>query len=974
MIRFFVRPVTTGVLLLLFWLHLAPEAGAQSSAVVLDPPALIAEAVAAHGVTVDSARGGEFVGRLLYVKLPLGSPILQETDPAARLSSPGLVIRRVASFGMPVEPADRDRMGIDADRRRAEAEYRLAHLLVVEFDGRLSPVRAATTLSASPDVLLAEPVPVARTFGRRPEAPNDPHIPDQKQLDFIRAEEAWSVESGDSSVVVGVVDAGMTAGHEDLKDNIAVNWGETGTDDQGEDRRENGVDDDGNGYVDDWKGVNLIPNDEVPPGGTQNGEHGTQVCGYVGATTDNDLGIAGVGNQCRFFPIKAAPFRSSAIVGGYNGILYAARRGFQVVNCSWGNAISSQIEQEIIDQAIAGYDIVVVAAGGNDVGKIRFFPAGYRNVLGVAGINDLRNVTTTWGEHIDLAARAGLTTSDLNLYFDLSSASSYATPVVSGVVALVRSAWPELSAAQVIQHIRNTAVSIESFNLGREGFVGRGVPDAFRAVSSDPMARPGIVLDSVWVVDLEGNRTDSLQEGEEGRIMVALSNLLGDATGVALTARLYTDDSTTVTLDPDPLVIGDLASGQQWTTPVGFPITIGAPGRRSISIRFAIDADDFRETAYELVAVRRNYIVRRSSQIGLTITSNGKAGVDYSEGAPVGEGVTYLGLQQVYESGLIVATDQTHLLDNVRTSGPSNPNDDLRAISTSLFPVPVDAAVEDREGESDYVGLRLGLRGETFERWPGLMRVGLFVENRSATTIDSLRLALFADWDLDEASENQMVSTATVDSLSEAIFPVTGTIRSGLSTNVWAALEVGRREAGREIAPLFYAILNGGDPLVIFDGFSDEEKFRTVSNGVGNRSAGPGDVSLVLGGVIASLEAGSTDSLFLLVEFMSGEGSPEQMLDYARDRYGDSDVPAAFDDVSRPRVSVNREQSELTVSGVEGATALLLTDLRGRVILRHAEAFSGTLRLPVGTLPSGRYTLIVSTDDKERFVPVTIIR
>ena len=154
----------------------------------------------------------------------------------------------------------------------------------------------------------------------------------------MNALEAWKVWSGDSSVVVGVIDAGITAKHEDLWDNIAVNWGEAGLDNEGKEKASNGIDDDNNGYVDDWKGVNLVYQlDGTEPGNTENGEHGTQVSGYVGATTDNDRGIAGIANQCRFFPVKAARRGSSSIMSGYEGIIYCAQQGFKVINCSWGS-------------------------------------------------------------------------------------------------------------------------------------------------------------------------------------------------------------------------------------------------------------------------------------------------------------------------------------------------------------------------------------------------------------------------------------------------------------------------------------------------------------------------------------------------------------------------------------------------------------------------------------------------------------
>ena len=919
--------------------------------------------------------GSDYVSNQLYVKLRPETSVGDMERVRRELAAGGLEVSAIRSFGsgsLP-EPKNTELSGGEVDRRLI-AEYLLARLLVVTYRNDLHPARATRLLADVDIVLLAEPVPIPHTFGSgTPAEPNDPMIPDQKQLSAIRAEEAWQIETGDTGVVVGVVDAGITARHEDLWDNIAINWGEAGVDLNGNPRESNGVDDDANGYVDDWKGVNLTPTDEIPPGETNNGEHGTQVTGYTGATTDNELGIAGVGNQCRFFPIKGARYRTDAMVGGYNGILYAARRGFSVVNCSWGQPVNSVVEQEIIDLAVYAYDIAIVAAGGNDGGYLRYYPAGYRNVLGVAGMNDLQYVTTAWGEHIDVVSRAGLTTSDLNLYYDLSSASSYAAPVVSGVIALVRSHWPELSAQGAMLHVRNTSVPIDVFNLGRESLIGRGKVDALNALSTDPFSVPGLIIDSVWAVDAEGVRTDSLREGETGEIRFSITNVLGPATDVRLRAVLYSDDSSTVSIAVDSLMIGDLAPGQNFVSVAGFPVAILGPGRRDVAVRFELRADNFSDHAYEFVPIRRTYTVLRGEEIVLTITANGKPAVDYSEGTAVGEGVTWNGVQMIYEGGLIVATDSRHVLDNVRAGNPARPNDDLRPISPAVFPVEVTAATEDRAGAQDHIGVRVGTRGELFEEYPDLMRIGLFVENRSGVRIDSLRIAMFADWDLDGVSEGQSVDTVDHAGLDRDIYPVVGRISSGFVSNVFIALEQGiRRDT---VTPLFHAILNGGDPLVIFDGFSDEEKYRTVSSGIGNPASGPGDISLVIGGVIPDLAAGEVDSIFILAAFTDLLEIPENVYSYTDAVYGSTSVPGSGPD-TRPTLTLNENpvSSVATLHG-EGIRGVRLIDASGREILaRSVEVGVGTLSIPTSGVPSGAYWLLVVLRDRVESVPLIVVQ
>lgn len=133
-------------------------------------------------------------------------------------------------------------------------------------------------------------------------------------------------------MVVAVIDNGVDQTHEDLKASIAVNSGEIPG---------NFIDDDNNGAVDDYNGYNLAWEDDgTQPGVTYNngaGGHGTNVAGIVSATTNNALGIAGIANRCKLFPIKAAPVNTGSIVYGYEGMIYAAQRGFKVINCSWGS-------------------------------------------------------------------------------------------------------------------------------------------------------------------------------------------------------------------------------------------------------------------------------------------------------------------------------------------------------------------------------------------------------------------------------------------------------------------------------------------------------------------------------------------------------------------------------------------------------------------------------------------------------------
>ena len=923
---------------------------------------------------LNSVPGLEIYPGLVYVKLH--QPLLshQRHQILLELEESGLEIRQISSFSRSdLLEVLLSTLGQNLAWIRQHPEYKLAHYALISFENRLTPSAASLLLQKTPIVQLAEPVPVAKVLGGTPTAPDDPRISEQKQLEYIRATEAWSVHPGDSSTVIGVIDAGMTNNHEDLSGNIARNHGEAGLDSEGKEKSTNGVDDDGNGYVDDWDGVNLVPTDGRGGGSTLNGEHGTQVCGYAAAHTDNGIGIAGVANQCRFFPMKAAPFNGINIVSGMDGLLYAARSGHKVANLSWGQTVRSAIEQEIIDLVIQDYDLAVVAAGGNLIDQIVHYPAGYRGVLGVGGVDEFSTLTTTWGEHIDVVALAGLTTSGTSDYFDLSSASSYATPIASGVVALARSRWPSVSARGILQHVRYVSVDHEFANLGKEGFVGRGRVDALNAVSIDPMSHPGIVVDSVWVEDPNGARVDGLMTGESGTVHFSVTNLLGRAENASISLHLYTIDSMDVELGASRFNVGQLAPGESYTTDIGVPITVLRPGSRVLPVRFDISADNYEEYEYDRIAVQRTYTVISGHDLSVTVTTSGRIGGDFTSAGIIGEGVLFQGVEQSYEGGVMLAVDEERVLDNLRSTSQTRQNQDLVPIDPVEFPEVVLSAVRDLVDRPDFTGISVGFTGEVFESHPGIFRLGIALRNESSESFDSLRVAYFSDWDIDGLSGSQLVRRVDYPELPRHIFPVTGVVESGLLTTLLVAVEHGRRDPGDPATPLFFALDNGGDPLVIYDEFSDEEKFRILSSGIGNESAGPADVSLAVGTVFRNVAPNEIERFWILYLFSSeGEDGARRMLRaYKEEVYG---VGAVNRIQSTLSVTPNPvAQDEVNVSGGL-IDRIQLVSLLGEVVLRtDFDSPQNSWILETTGVPSGTYQLIVTQGDRDLVYSLIIL-
>ena len=249
-------------------------------------------------------------------------------------------IERVYPFLDYADPTPKTRRNLLALRR---AYY-------VRYSADVNAEGVSSDLALAPGVVYAEPVPVNRTWGpvhwKRID-PNDPRFQDQSELGLMRLPEAWDVVKGsEGEVVIAVVDDGGEWRHEDLHANVWTNEDEIPG---------NGIDDDNNGFIDDVHGVNFsngdaTDNDPTPSTGNS---HGTLVAGLAGAVTDNNVGIAGAAWNAEIMHINAAcPGLVFVVCSGYEGILYAAMSGADIINASWGDPPRDEQRVRHIDQTL----------------------------------------------------------------------------------------------------------------------------------------------------------------------------------------------------------------------------------------------------------------------------------------------------------------------------------------------------------------------------------------------------------------------------------------------------------------------------------------------------------------------------------------------------------------------------------------------------------------------------------------------
>lgn len=266
----------------------------------------------------------------------------------------------------------------------------------------------------------------------------------------IDAVEAWDIEYGTTNpVIVAVTDSGIDYNHDDLRDNIWTNPGEI---------PDNGIDDDGNGYVDDVHGYDLAWHDSDP---MDDGFHGTHVAGIIGARANNSVGTSGVDPNARLMAIKTLPgYGFGSIQAGIDGIVYAIDNGAKVINASWEGP-ESEAEQDAVRAAYEAGVVLVASPGNNgcDTDTFPSYPANYDfpNVITVAATDhdDKLWPDSCYGATtVDLGAPGGqiLSTvpSDCRLGCDstgyaYSDGTSMSTPMVSGAAALLLSRSPSLS-------------------------------------------------------------------------------------------------------------------------------------------------------------------------------------------------------------------------------------------------------------------------------------------------------------------------------------------------------------------------------------------------------------------------------------------------------------------------------------------------------------------------------------------------
>jgi subtilisin family serine protease len=467
-------------------------------------------------------------------------------------------LRAITGLSHAVEAIERSMSGF-----RVLAGLGLPGQLLLETTTPLSNALAA--LSGRGDLIYFEPSHMISIGATTDATPNDPRFGSLYGLHNvgqsggtvdadIDATEAWQISTGSENVIVAVIDTGIDHTHPDLIDNIWVNPGETAG---------NGIDDDGNGFIDDVHGYDFV-NDDGDPFDDEG--HGTHVAGTIGATGNNGTGVVGVSWDVSLMGLKFLDADGSgSTADAVRAINYATMmrnqygHNIRVTNNSWGGAGSSAALRDAIE-AGGEADILFVAAAGNsgtDNDASPHYPSSYASnaILAVAATdrNDaLASFSCFGATSVDLAAPGvGIVSTVPGAGYASYSGTSMATPHVAGAAALAVAVDPTLTVAELRAAILDT-VDVKSGLTDLMVTGGRlNVARMLESLSSEPTvpaaprgvsASDGTVLGGVQIVWSSALHAESydIWRGTSADVSAA-SQLVG-----GLTTSSYTDTSAMV--------------------------------------------------------------------------------------------------------------------------------------------------------------------------------------------------------------------------------------------------------------------------------------------------------------------------------------------------------------------------------------------------------------------------------------------
>ncbi len=622
-------------------------------------------------------------------------------------------------------------------------ELNLLKTFMVEVPDGIEPEEYIEKLKYNhPNLEYAEVIPVPDICGMY--IPNDPKALEQRLAKRLQVFEAFDVYKGDTNIVIGISDSGVFQQHEDLFDNIKINYGEIPDD---------LIDNDNNGFVDDYMGVNLTYHlDGTSPGSTHNTVegHGTGVAGIAAAVTDNEIGIFGLGFKTKFFPIKAMSENSKGMVFGFQSIIYAADNGIDVLNLSWGGRTFSETNQSIIDYAVAR-NVIIVAAAGNNGNTDAFYPAAYKGVMGV-GVTDTNDIVipmASYGAHCDIMApgQNASATGHLGNYGEFCC-SSGAAPIVAAQLALIKGLHPNLTNLQAIEFARLCSDNIE---YGNRESVRKLIPQRvnfLKSVTTDPFSIPAIrPIDYYFEVE---HRPEKKRFSIDDTILfkILYQNYLGDARNIEFTLSTAGDSLNSIVILDTFLIHNEAKSGEEFYAG-DFRFTIEKFNPETPFFRVDIKADNYKDYFLIPYTPYQNYTVFENDKILLSCSDNGRIAYSDPPFNNRGKGMKLKGTNSLlYEGGFLACEDTSKLVTQVRRE-KNKAYSDFASIKPYIYPDENLAIFDDSFAPlEERIGLEIESIVEVSPIHLPCVRFYIKLKNKSGRELKDISAGYFYDWDI----------------------------------------------------------------------------------------------------------------------------------------------------------------------------------------------------------------------------------
>lgn len=673
--------------------------------------------------------------------------------------------------------------------------------------------------------------------------PSDPNISSQYYLSIIQAYQAWDVTQGDTNVVVAIVDGGTNFNHPDLQ-NYRYNYGDP----------IDGIDNDGNGYLDDccgWSSGNNTNETQYNYNGGSN--HGVFVTGIAGATTDNATGIAGVGFKCRYMPVKMVN-PSGQWSGGIAGIFYAAQNGAHVINCSWGSIYPDPLLEDVTKYAVFNKNCLIVCAAGNSNpnSTTPYYPAAYDWCMAVAGTNasDEKWGTATTGssyyDEVDICAPAHNIYSTSVMSYSTSSGTSFSTPQVSAAAALVKSQFPAMQARQIRALLMESSTNIYSIpaNAPYINKLGKGRLNVYQAVLGPTSPSPEML--TRILTDSNNNLPHA---GESVTLSGQFINWLLPSSP-ALTATLTSTSPHVSITDPTTVigVLGTLATFNSTSDPFVFTVLPSCPPdhRAKFIIHYSDGPYTHRQVFY--LTLNPSYVDITINNCHSTVASNGRIGFA-DEDLYFGKGLSKNGLRNALEAAsFMIGNSATRVSDATFGATVSPFDQDFVSVQPALPVVPsvvsdydVAGAFNDNGAGPLKLDVEISYAAYAWNTAPNenFIILDYVVKNNGASTLSNVYAGLFANWRILNGQAFTWDNVASWDGSRNL-----GYVFSQLNPQGgYAGIKfLGYTPVG------YYAFNNdgAGGSINVWDGFTTAEKWQALSNGVSRPTSNPGTTSSLI--------------------------------------------------------------------------------------------------------------------------------